>query len=269
MIPLGEPLEGLPALARHYKQLGDAVIRGLRQTPRSLSLPATTDASRDGLAAQRLYVVRGGTLAACCQGRRLLLWDEGDVIVPDPDDGVTFQADGAVLLAGYDFGDLLEEILAVPERARRWSELLITQQALLTRCLAALTPEENHTGSRFAYFHPGDLILRQGDRADGVYNLFEGEADVLVDDVVVGRVTEGELLGAIAVLTGAPRGATVRARSRCAAMHIPSDGFHHLIRAKPSLIHGLMTDMARQITALNAQVVAMSSPRTPGSPGPS
>ena len=44
MIPLGEPLEGLPALARHYKQLGDAVIRGLRQTPRSLSLPATTDA---------------------------------------------------------------------------------------------------------------------------------------------------------------------------------------------------------------------------------
>ncbi|HAV69687.1 MAG TPA: cyclic nucleotide-binding protein, partial [Alcanivorax sp.] len=224
MIPLGEPLEGLPALARHYKQLGDAVIRGLRQTPRSLPLPATTDARRDGLAAQRLYVVRGGTLAACCQGRRLLLWDEGDVIVPDPDDGVTFQADGAVLLAGYDFGDLLEEILAVPERARRWSELLITQQALLTRCLAALTPEENHTGSRFAYFHPGDLILRQGDRADGVYNLFEGEADVLVDDVVVGRVTEGELLGAIAVLTGAPRGATVRARSRCAAMHIPSDG---------------------------------------------
>ncbi|HAI88872.1 MAG TPA: cyclic nucleotide-binding protein, partial [Alcanivorax sp.] len=101
MIPLGEPLEGLPALARHYKQLGDAVIRGLRQTPRSLSLPATTDARRDGLAAQRLYVVRGGTLAACCQGRRLLLWDEGDVIVPDPDDGVTFQADGAVLLAGY------------------------------------------------------------------------------------------------------------------------------------------------------------------------
>ena len=185
MIPLGEPLEGLPALARHYKQLGDAVIRGLRQTPRSLSLPATTDARRDGLAAQRLYVVRGGTLSACCQGRRLLLWDEGDVIVPDPDDGVTFQADGAVLLAGYDFGDLLEEILAVPERARRWSELLITQQALLTRCLAALTPEENHTGSRFAYFHPGDLILRQGDRADGVYNLFEGEADVLV--VAVGR----------------------------------------------------------------------------------
>ena len=85
---------------------------------------------------------------------------------------------------------------------------------------------------------------------------------MLVDDVVVGRVTEGELLGAIAVLTGAPRGATVRARSRCAAMHIPSDGFHHLIRAKPSLIHDLMTDMARQITELNAQVVTLSG-RTP------
>jgi hypothetical protein len=258
MIPLGETLEGLTALARHYKQLGDAVIRDLRQTPATLSLPATTDARRDGLAANRLYVVRGGTLAACCQGRRLLLWDEGDLIVPDPGDDIVFQADSAVLLAGYDFTDLLREITAAPELARRWSELLIMQQALLTRCLAALTPEENHTGSRFAYFHPGDLILRQGDRADGVYNLFEGEADVLVDEVVVGRVGQGELLGAIAVLTGAPRGATVRARSRCSAMHIPSDGFHHLIRAKPSLIHGLMTDMARQITELNAQVVTLS-----------
>ncbi|MFT6599811.1 MAG: CRP-like cAMP-binding protein [Alloalcanivorax sp.] len=262
MIPLGETLEGLPALARHYKQLGDAVIRGVRQTPHTLSLPAIADARREGLANDRLYVVRGGTLAACCQGRRLLLWDEGDLIIPDPNDGVTFQADGAVLLAGYNFSDLIDEIASSPELARRWSELLLIQQALLTRCLAALTPEENHTGSRFAYFHPGDLILRQGDRADGVYNLFEGEADVLVDDVVVGRVTEGELLGAIAVLTGAPRGATVRARGRCSAMHIPSDGFHHLIRSKPSLIHGLMTDMARQITELNAQVVTLSG-RTP------
>lgn len=259
MIPLGEPLEGLPALARHYKRLGDEVIRDLRQAPRTLSLPATADARRDGLTHNRVYVVRGGTLAACCQGRRLLMWDEGDLIVPDPEDGIVFQADSAVLLAGYEFSDLLEEIVASPELARRWTDLLLIQQALLTRCLAALTPEENRTGSRFAYFHPGDLILRQGDRADGVYNLFEGEADVLVDEVVVGRVGQGELLGAIAVLTGAPRGATVRARSRCSAMHIPSDGFHHLIRAKPALIHGLMTDMARQITELNAQVVALSN----------
>ncbi len=256
MIPLGETLEGLPALARHYKRLGDGLIRAVRQTPHTLSLSATADACRDGLADNRLYVVRGGTLAACCQGRRLLLWDEGDLIIPD--EGVTFQADSAVLLAGYDFADLLGEVLAGPGLARRWSELLMVRQALLTRCLAAQMPEEGHTGSRFAYFHPGDLILRQGDRADGVYNLFEGEADVLVNDVVVGRVAEGEVLGAIAVLTGAPRGATVRARSRCSAMHIPSDGFHHLIRSNPSLIHGLMTDMARQITELNDQVVTLS-----------
>ena len=238
MIPLGEPPEGLPALARHYKQLGDAVIRELRQTPRTLSLPATEDARRDGLTAGRLYVVRGGTLAACCQGRRLLLWDEGDLVIPDPGDGVVFQADGAVLLAGYDFSDLLEEIVTAPELTRRWSELLIMQQGLLTRCLAALTPEESHTGSRFAYFHPGDLILRQGDRADDGWKL--------------PHLADGQP-------PGAPRGATARARSRCAAMHIPSDGFHHLIRAKPSLIHGLMSDMARQINDLNTQVVTLSN----------
>jgi len=259
MIPLGETLEGQTTLARHYKRLGDRVVRSLHQTPDTLSLPATADARRDGLIEKQLYIVRGGTLAVCCQGRRLMLWDEGDLIIPDPEDGLVYQADSAVLLAGYDFQRLLAEVLAEPWLARLWSELLLIKQALLTRCLAGQMQEDGQAGSRFAYFHPGDLILRQGDRADGVYNLFEGEADVLVDEVVVGRVHQGEVLGAIAVLTDAPRGATVRARSRCSAMHIASDSFHHLIRANPSLIHGLMTDMARQITELNGQVVALSS----------
>ena len=263
MIPLGERIDGLAGLARQYKRLGHDLIHDLSAEAETLSLAAGRDARDQGWRHDRLYVVRGGALMACYQGRRLLLWDEGDVILPDPEDGLTYQTDGAVLLGGYHYPAVLDELLGDPARARRWSELLVTRQALFARLLAARIPEDAHARSRFAYFHPGDDLVRQGEPADGVYNLFEGEAEVLVDGVAVGRVGAGEVLGAIAMLTGAPRGATVRALGRCAAVKVPADQFQSLIRSNPSMILGLMTDMARQITDLNGQVVSLSHGENP------
>ena len=109
------------------------------------------------------------------------------------------------------------------------------------------------------YFEPGDVIIRQGEPADYVFSLFEGQADVLVDDVVVGHVSEGEVLGAIALLTHSPRSATVRAKHRCSVVKVPKHQFKNLIRTNPGMIHSLLTDMARQITDLNNQVVQLSA----------
>lgn len=258
MIPLGDSADDLNRLSREYKRLTDTLIRPLADGAETLSLPPTRDARAAGLDGHRLYVVRGGMLAACRNGRRLFLCDEGDALPPDPHNDLTYQADGAVLLASYDHNAVLHNAATDASRARCWIALLLLRQAMLTRLLAAQVPEDSHANSTFAYFNPGDVLIRQGDVADGVFNLFEGEADVLVDDVVVGQVREGEILGAIAVLTHAPRGATVRARGRCSAVKVPRDRFHHLIRSNPTLIQGLMTDMARQITALNGQVVTLS-----------
>src|SRR5690606_39447454 len=114
------------------------------------------------------------------------------------------------LLAGYDTLELVRAALAKDDTARVWTRLLMTQQAIMLRLLAAQVDEETQTTPGFAYYMPGDIIIRQGDPADYVFSLFEGSADVMVDDVVVGAVNEGEVLGALAVLTHAPRSATVR-----------------------------------------------------------
>jgi hypothetical protein len=39
---------------------------------------------------------------------------------------------------------------------------------------------------------------------------------------------------------------------------VPKTQFKHLIRSNPTMIHGLMTDMANQIKKLNAQIVQLS-----------
>ncbi|MCK0537873.1 cyclic nucleotide-binding domain-containing protein [Alcanivorax quisquiliarum] len=260
MLSIVEPTSGFSALARQYKRLARELTHHLPITGDTLHLNPTRNAFAHGMDPTRTYLVKGGMLSMAHQKKRLLTWDEGDLIFPDASgEGIRYQADAAVLLLGFDTEALHAAVLADATRARQWTQLMLTQQALWVRLLAAQTGEMPLTNSQFAYYQPGEEIIRQGENADYVFSLFEGQAEVLVDDVSVGDVGEGELLGALAVLTRSARTATVRAKSRCAVIKVPEHQFEQLIRANPSMIHGLLTDMARQITRLNAQVVALAN----------
>ena len=228
--------------------------------PQTLPLAPTDDALKYGMCRDTTYVVKGGMLGMRCQDRKLFTWDEGDLILPDAgNDEITYYAESSVLLGAYPTVELVDAVLADEQMARLWTRILTTQQGMLTRLLAAHVPEEHHTTPGFAYFEPGNIIIHQGEPADYVFSLFEGEADVLVDNVVVGHVSEGEVLGAIALLTHSPRSATVRAKSRCSVVKVPKHQFKNLIRTNPGMIHSLLTDMARQVKSLNGQVVELSA----------
>lgn len=261
MISLAEPAGGFSSLMRQYKRLVNELMQAVDIQGETLQLDATEDASKQGLDPGRTYLIKGGMLGMKCQHRRLFMWDEGDLVLPDAageGDAVTYFAENAVLLASYDTIELVRAILATDDTARTWTRLLMTQQGLMVRILAARVEEDTHTTPGFAYYQPGDIIIAQGDPADYVFSLFEGDADVLVDDVVVGQVGEGEVLGAMALLTHSPRSATIKAKSRCSVVKVPKDQFKNLIRTNPTMIHGLLTDMARQVKKLNHQVVELT-----------
>jgi CRP/FNR family transcriptional regulator, cyclic AMP receptor protein len=262
MISLAEPTPGFSALMRQYKRLVHELLNALSLTPETISLQANPNLFNSGMAPGRTYLVKTGMVGVKCMNRRLFTWDEGDLILPDaaPDapDSLQYEAEAPVICHWYDTLELVRSALASPETARLWTRLLMTQQSILMRVLATQADTETQTTPGFAYYQPGDIIIQQGDSADYVFSLFEGAADVVVDDVVVGDVGEGEVLGALAVLTHSPRSATVRARTRCSVVKVPKDQFKTLIRSNPTMIHGLMTDMARQIKKLNDKVVNLS-----------
>ncbi|MEE4249706.1 MAG: cyclic nucleotide-binding domain-containing protein [Alcanivoracaceae bacterium] len=264
MISLAEPTPGFSALMRQYKRLVNELLQGLSLVPESVSLNASNDLLKSGMSAGKTYLIKTGMVGVRSMDRRLFTWDEGDLILPDaaPDsaDSMQYVCEGPVILHSFDTLELVRTALASPETARLWTRLLMTQQSILLRLLAAQSDADTQTTPGFAYYQPGDVIIGQGDRPDYVFSLFEGSADVIVDDVVVGEVGEGEVLGALAVLTHSPRSATVRARTRCSVVKVPKDQFKTLIRSNPTMIHGLMTDMARQIKKLNEKVVQLSSP---------
>jgi len=122
--------------------------------------------------------------------------------------------------------------------------------ALLTRLaqvdlLRALPPEEMEEvllcvqPVRFA---ASDLIFHRGDAGDALYLIVAGQVAVFASDpaagvepVLLARLTEGQSFGEMALLTGAPRTATVRATTDVELLKIAREHFDELLDCLPRL----------------------------------
>lgn len=266
MIPQAEVDSSFAALSRQFRKLAEDLLARAHPDSQPLAIPAHGGGLASGLNPNRIYRIDQGTLTVTYGDRRLFVLEEGEVLLPDAglqasaaSAVLDYIADGEVQLTGYDTLQFMTAVLGDRDAGRLWTKLLLTQHALMVRCIAALTEQESRNTPGFQYFNAGEIIMRQGDRADYVYSLFEGEAEVLVDNVLVGHIGEGEIIGAMAVLTQQPRSATVRARKRCSVVKVPREQFASLIRANPTMIQALLADMAKHIMRLNRQVVDMTA----------
>lgn len=108
-------------------------------------------------------------------------------------------------------------------------------------------------------FHPGDVILRQGDVGDYYYVITDGRVQVVLQDE--GGVNEEELaqlgagraFGEEALVSGEPRNATVRALTRCALMRLAGAAFTRLLKA-PLLKEVILADATLDIQLVDVRL---------------
>ncbi len=101
-------------------------------------------------------------------------------------------------------------------------------------------------------FEPGEVIVQQGDQADAVYIIAEGEAEVWLTDTSGHRVrlaTLGphSLFGETAVLARSRRTATVQAKDPVVAFKISGNVFLDLVRQSPEIGMQVMTVLAQRL----------------------
>ena len=89
-------------------------------------------------------------------------------------------------------------------------------------------------------FKAGETVFRQGDKADRLYVIGKGQADVIretpgQDDVVLVRLGEGQFFGEIGILGDTPRTATVRAATDLEVLSIHRSYFTSLYSYLPML----------------------------------
>jgi CRP-like cAMP-binding protein len=106
-------------------------------------------------------------------------------------------------------------------------------------------------------FEPGEVIVQQGDSADAVYIIVEGEAGVWVEDtdgrsLEVNTMGPNTLFGEIAVLSRGRRTTTVRARGSVVTFKISAKVFLDLVRQSPDIGMQVMTVLAERLERTTA-----------------
>jgi CRP-like cAMP-binding protein len=250
-------------LNQQYKKLVAALLETIDIPKIPLEISAEDMNPGEKIAGDRIYLVESGSLDVIYRGKSLYTFEEGDLILPDiagvsdPGATVSYGVDGGASLASYPALEFIRRVFDSSTASKLWTRILITQQGLMLRINGALSALETYITPGYEIFSPGDTIIRQGDLADFVFNLTEGKAEVVVDGVTVGSIEEGEIFGAMAVLTNSTRSATVLAKTRCSVVKVPKDQFTDLIKSDPSTIHSLLIDMAGSIVNLNEQLVGL------------
>ena len=160
-----------------------------------------------------------------------------------------------------------------PARARAVEEAdLERRRAALRRMdlFAALSAEEIATlATRLvpAPFAAGEVMTREGAVAHWLYLIDRGAAEVVVSAAgkrqTVATIEAGGFFGEMALLTGAPRRATVVARTDVECFRLDKASFESILRARPVLAEHLSQTLLRREEELTRSLANASASPPP------
>lgn len=132
------------------------------------------------------------------------------------------------------------------------------RSADLTQCLTRALNwvyKGDQLNFRLRALASGEVLIRQGERAEYVYILKRGRMHAVSHqnntDIVLGQIEQQEFVGEMAYLTGEARSADVVASTDCELIEIPIGHLSHLLFEKPSWAKALMRTLAKRLTTAN------------------
>jgi len=93
----------------------------------------------------------------------------------------------------------------------------------------------------------GEVLIRQGDPGDLFFVLVKGSAEVRKGNRRIATLGAGDFAGEIALLTNAPRMATVRTTSPVTALRATHEGFSALLDTSPRIERKLLKALANRV----------------------
>jgi small-conductance mechanosensitive channel/CRP-like cAMP-binding protein len=130
--------------------------------------------------------------------------------------------------------------------------------------LAVLSDEQRHqlaAASHVRLYIEGEPIVKQGDSSAEMFLVESGEVAVVVGGAVVARLGPGDFFGEMALMTGEPRNATVRATGPCRLLVIDDHAVRKVLEAQPGLAGHISDVIAERQAALEAGSAAVPESR--------
>ncbi|MBM4359706.1 MAG: mechanosensitive ion channel family protein [Deltaproteobacteria bacterium] len=110
---------------------------------------------------------------------------------------------------------------------------------------------------RYAPFVAGEEMTHEGDRADWLYLVLSGSVEVAVESTggrqKVAMLEGPTVIGEMGLLTGAPRTASVHARSQVESYRLDKEAFRKTLEARPALAEELSAIVAVREVSLSSR----------------
>lgn len=154
------------------------------------------------------------------------------------------------------------------EKEKRDHERELERRDKVLRCVDFLDvlPPEVHRALAAAttkrLYAPGETIVWQGDSSEELYIIDQGTVIVEVESDlgkkrVVAKLGAGKFFGEMALMTGEPRAATVRAETECELLVVGHAAFHDTLAAAP----GIIEKMSDLLATRQAELEVVTSQR--------
>ena len=109
------------------------------------------------------------------------------------------------------------------------------------------------------HFAEGQVLFREGDRADGVFRLLSGAVDILReldgDPILLGRVGAGQFIGEMGVVENRTRSATARAASEVEVEMLTPTEFLDHIAGSPGAARELIQRLSQRLREADDRIV--------------
>ncbi len=239
-----------------FSALGPDALRSFINKVVLVELDAGETLFRQGDSGQTLYVVAEGEVAVVNEGPprvQLSRLGEGSfcgeiALVTEQPRSATIEATVATELLAIDrdvIGDLVEdepEVLQVLLRFLR--DRLLNSLIATSPLFAPFAGEEREMlASRFKFLEaePGAVLITQGHRAEGLFVMLSGQAEVVMatpdgERRRLATLASGDLSGEMSLLSNGPAVATVRTTSKAFLLELPGDDFRQVIMTHPQVL---------------------------------
>jgi CRP-like cAMP-binding protein len=107
---------------------------------------------------------------------------------------------------------------------------------------------------KFIKVKAGNVLFHEGDLGDDMYVLIAGQANVFINDVLIGSCSPGDIVGEMAVVDGTPRYCTVTAIKGCKFVVIDKERFHFLLDETPGFALEVIRILARRLKECDFRV---------------
>jgi NTE family protein len=107
----------------------------------------------------------------------------------------------------------------------------------------------------------GDWLFHAGDEGDAMYIVVRGKLEVHVGENIVARLGPGSVVGELALLTGEPRNASIRARRDTRLLALSKERFAEVARSEPNVPLAVARTLARRLQRVEAPALAAGPAR--------